>query len=58
VLDDFPGLGAVRHAALMQHFGDIDRLRAASVADIKEVAGFGEILAAELYDFLHRPTAH
>ena len=27
ILDDFPGLGAVRRAALLEHFGDIDRLR-------------------------------
>ncbi|HEX2101647.1 MAG TPA: excinuclease ABC subunit UvrC, partial [Candidatus Synoicihabitans sp.] len=36
VLDDFPGLGAVRRGALMEHFGDIDRVRAASAAEIAE----------------------
>jgi excinuclease ABC subunit C len=54
VLDDFPGLGEVRRGALMLRFGDIDRLRAASIADIMEVDGFGEVMATELYDFLHR----
>jgi excinuclease ABC subunit C len=54
VLDDFAGLGAVRRAALMTRFGDIDRLRAASVGDIQEVPGFGPKLAQELHAFLHR----
>ncbi len=53
VLDDFPGMGAVRRAALMAHFGDIDRLRAASVEKIAAVEGFGEKMAAELWAFLH-----
>lgn len=53
VLDDFAGLGEVRRASLMHRFGDIERLRSASVADIMEVDGFGEVLATELYEFLH-----
>ncbi|MBI5382300.1 MAG: excinuclease ABC subunit UvrC [Opitutae bacterium] len=54
VLDDFPGLGAVRRAALMARFGDIDRLRAATAAEIETVDGFGAVLATELHAFLHR----
>jgi excinuclease ABC subunit C len=53
VLDDFPGLGDVRRAALLAHFGDIDRLRAATLAEIGEVEGFGPKLAGELHAFLH-----
>jgi excinuclease ABC subunit C len=52
VLDDFAGLGEVRRRALLEHFGSIDRLREASVAEIMEVDGFGPKLAAELYVFL------
>jgi excinuclease ABC subunit C len=55
VLDDFAGLGPVRRAALLTRFGDIDRLRAASLVDIEDVTGFGPKLAAELHAFLHRP---
>ena len=55
VLDDFPGLGPVRRAALMEHFGSIDRLRAASVAEIADVEGFGGKMAPELHAFLRRP---
>jgi len=54
VLDDFPGLGAVRRAALLAHFGDIEKLRAAPIEAIAEVPGFGGKLAAELHAFLHR----
>ena len=54
VLDDFPGLGPVRRAALMERFGDIDRLRRAREEQIAEVDGFGPKLAGELHDFLHR----
>jgi excinuclease ABC subunit C len=52
VLDDFPGLGPVRRAALLEHFGSIDKLRAASAVEISEVPGFGGKMAAELHAFL------
>jgi len=51
VLDDIPGLGAGRRAALLAHFGGLDRLRAAPVEDIREVAGFGPKLAALVHAF-------
>ncbi len=54
VLDDFPGLGPVRRAALLGHFGSIDRLRAATEAEIAEAPGFGPKFAADLHAFLHR----
>ncbi|HTL66955.1 MAG TPA: excinuclease ABC subunit UvrC [Lacunisphaera sp.] len=59
VLDDVPGLGPVRRAALMEHFGSLDRLRAASAAAIADVPGFGLKFAAELHAFLlaNPPTA-
>jgi excinuclease ABC subunit C len=52
VLDDLPGLGPVRRAALLEHFGSIEKLRAASAAEIQDVAGFGPKLAAKLHVFL------
>lgn len=52
LLDDFPGLGAKRKAALLAHFGTIEKLRAAPVAAIAEVPGFGPKLAADLHAFL------
>ena len=54
LLDDFPGLGPVRRAALLGHFGGLERLRNADAAGIAEVPGFGPKLAAELQSFLQR----
>ncbi len=58
ILDDFSGLGEKRKTALLDHFGSIDRLRAASAEKIAEVEGFGPKLAAELRAFLDqaKPT--
>ena len=56
VLDDFPGLGPVRRAALLARYDDINKLRAATVEAIAEVDGFGGKLAAELHAFLHPAT--
>ena len=52
VLDDFPGLGPKRRAALFEHFASIEKLRAATVEQIAEVPGFGGKKAAELRAFL------
>jgi excinuclease ABC subunit C len=52
ILDDFPGLGPVRRAALLAQFGSIARLRAASADQIAAVPGFGPKLASELHAFL------
>lgn len=52
VLDEFPGIGPVRKAALLKHFGSVQRLRQATVEEIAEVPGFGPRLASELRKFL------
>jgi excinuclease ABC subunit C len=52
VLDDVPGLGPARRTALLEHFGSIEKLRAASAEEIAAVPGFGGKLAAELRAFL------
>jgi len=52
VLDEFPGIGEVRKAALLKHFGSVARLRRASAEEIAQVPGFGPRLAAELRRFL------
>ncbi|MFM1851763.1 MAG: hypothetical protein RIS54_1447 [Verrucomicrobiota bacterium] len=53
VLDDIPGLGPKRKAALLEHFGGIDRLRAASPVDLCAVPGIGEAFARDLHAHLH-----
>jgi excinuclease ABC subunit C len=52
ILDDFPGLGPVRRAALLGHFGSIAKLRAAAAAEIQEVPGVGPKRARALHAFL------
>jgi len=56
VLDDFPGMGAVRRAALMAHFGSIERLRAASAEQLADAEGIGPRMAADLHAYLHEPA--
>ncbi|MFI5335521.1 MAG: GIY-YIG nuclease family protein [Opitutales bacterium] len=52
ILDDFPGLGVKRKAALLAHFGSLDKLRAATAEQIAAVDGFGPKFATELHAFL------
>jgi excinuclease ABC subunit C len=52
ILDDFPGIGGQRKAALLKKFGSVHRLRLATVEKIAEVPGFGGKTAAELKAFL------
>ena len=52
ILDEFPGIGDSRKAALLKKFGSLQRLRAATVEQIAEVSGFGGKIAADLKTFL------
>lgn len=52
ILDEFPGIGEQRKAALLKKFGSVHRLRLATVEQIAEVSGFGGKSAAELKTFL------
>ncbi len=52
ILDDFPGIGQHRKAALLKKFGSVQRLRTATLEQIAEVTGFGGKAAAELKAFL------
>jgi len=52
LLDDFPGIGELRKAALLKKFGSVQRLRAATLEQIAAVPGFGGKAAAELKAFL------
>ncbi len=57
LLDEFPGIGDQRKAALLKKFGSLHRLRLASVEQIAEVPGFGGKAAADLRAFLNARTA-
>lgn len=56
ILDEFPGIGEQRKAALLKKFGSVHRLRAATVEQIAAVPGFGGKMAAELKAFLAART--
>ncbi|HUS36196.1 MAG TPA: excinuclease ABC subunit UvrC [Verrucomicrobiae bacterium] len=52
ILDEFPGIGQRRKAALLKRFGSVQRLRLATLEQIAEVPGFGGKAAQELKAFL------
>ena len=52
ILDEFPGIGGTRKAALLKKFGSIQRLRLATVEQIAGVPGFGGKSAAEFKTWL------
>jgi excinuclease ABC subunit C len=54
-LDDVPGLGPARQAALLKHFGSVARLRAATVDEIAGVPGMGPRTARSVRDALGEP---
>ena len=56
ILDEFPGIGQQRKAALLKKFGSVQRLRTATLEQIAEVPGFGGKAAAELKQFLEART--
>lgn len=52
LLDEFPGIGEQRKAALLKRFGSVRRMQLASVEEIAAVPGFGGKAAVELKTFL------
>ena len=54
ILDDFSGLGKIKRAALLQHFGSLDALKRAKIEELRAVEGIGPKLAERLHRFLHR----
>jgi excinuclease ABC subunit C len=56
ILDEFPGIGGARKAALLKKFGSVHRLRLATVDQIAAVPGFGGKIAGELKAFLEART--
>jgi len=52
-LEDIPGIGPRRRAALLKHFGGLGGLKAAGVEEIARVGGVNAALAARIYASLH-----
>ena len=48
VLDDVPGLGPARQAALLREFGSVARMREAGTEELARVKGVGPALAEKV----------
>ena len=53
VLDDIPGIGPKRRRALLKHFREIERLKAATVEELTEAEGMNKAAAESVYAFFH-----
>ena len=54
ILEDIPGIGATRRKALMRHYGDIQKIREASVEELKQVPSMNEAAAESVYTFFRK----
>jgi excinuclease ABC subunit C len=52
-LEDIAGIGPKRRSSLLRHFGGLDGLRRAGVAEIARAPGVNEALAQRIYAALH-----
>ena len=52
ILDEFPGIGGRRKAALLKKFGSVQRMRLATVEQLAAIPGLGQKMAADLKAFL------
>ena len=53
VLDDIPGIGPARRRSLMQHFGDISKIRTASAEELAQADGMTRKSAEAVYNYFH-----
>ncbi len=51
--DDLPNVGAARRKILMLNFNSFDRLKKASIDDLKSISGIPEAVAEKIYYHLH-----
>ncbi|MBU1564421.1 MAG: excinuclease ABC subunit UvrC [Proteobacteria bacterium] len=52
-LDDIPGIGSAKKQELLRHMGNLKRLRAANVQQLREVKGIGPELAVSIFNFFN-----
>ena len=53
VLEAVPGLGPAKRRALLRHFGGLQGVMRAGIADLTQVTGIGATLARSVYEHLH-----
>lgn len=54
LLEEVPGLGPKRRTALLEHFGDINKIYRATEEEFREVPGISRSMAGRLFAYLHR----
>jgi excinuclease ABC subunit C len=57
VLDGIPGIGVARRKRLLRQFGSLQRIREASIDDLRQVPGISAALAAEIKHTLGDATS-
>lgn len=53
VLDEIEGIGPAKRNALLDHFGSVDNIKAASIEQLAEVSGITEKLAVKIQEYFH-----
>jgi excinuclease ABC subunit C len=56
-LDQAPGIGPVRRRRLLEHFSDLEAMKAATVSELASLPGFNQKVAASLKKWLAAPAA-
>jgi excinuclease ABC subunit C len=54
IFDDLEGVGPARRRALLQHFGSVDQMLAATAEELEGVPGVPSKTARRIYDQLHK----
>nr|WP_312985926.1 excinuclease ABC subunit UvrC [Clostridioides sp.] len=54
VLDNIPGIGDKRKKALLNHFKEIDAIKAATFEELNEVDGMNKSSSESVYNFFHK----
>jgi excinuclease ABC subunit C len=52
LLDDIPGIGEARRNALLEHFGSLQKIRAASIDELAAAPGMTRPLAEKMQEYL------
>ena len=52
LLDDIPGVGEARRNALLEHFGSLQKIRAASIEELAAAPGMTRPLAEKMQEYL------
>lgn len=53
VLDEIPGVGENRRKQLLKYFGEIRKIKEATIGELAEVPGIPESIAKNVYEFFH-----